>query len=375
MITVFLGAMAGLLMALHLGAVALFLRRLQHPGPGPGLIGQPFVTLLRPVCGLDAFDGETLASSFQQDYPGYEVIFCAQSPEDPAAELVARLIAQNPQVPARLLIGDDAITGNPKLNNLWKGWHAARADWVCMTDANLALPRDYLATVVASWGPRTGCVSAPPVGAGPVGLGGHLECAFLNTNQAIVQFGVASLGQGFAQGKTLFFNKPLIESAGGLRRLGRTLAEDVATTKLIRSLGLEVTLTPLPFAQPIGHRRLKQVWDRQLRWSRVRRDGFAPIFLIEPLNGGMIPALCVIGALAGNNLAGPGALAYVALWYLAEVALARRARWPMGAQGLAALILRDLMIPALWAATFLRRGFEWRGTQMRDPRPQAKPSR
>ncbi len=37
-----------------------------------------------------------------------------------------RLIAAHPEVPARLLVGSDHISSNPKLNNIVKGWHAAR---------------------------------------------------------------------------------------------------------------------------------------------------------------------------------------------------------------------------------------------------------
>ena len=91
------------------------------------------------------------------------------------------------------------------------------------------------------------------------GLAGHLECAFLNGNQAKLQGAADSLGFGFAQGKTLFFNRPLLESAGGLNILGRTLAEDAAATRTVRALSCVVTLTRQPFAQPIGRRTMSQI--------------------------------------------------------------------------------------------------------------------
>jgi ceramide glucosyltransferase len=356
---------AAVLMAVHLLVLGVYWRRLaRSAAPREGVIGQPFVTLLRPVCGLDPFETETLRSSFRQDYPRYEVIFCAQSPDDPVIGLVRRLMAEHPHVPARLLVGDDRVTGNPKLNNVWKGWQAAGADWICMTDSNLLLPRDYLSRVVAAWGPETGLVSAPPVGLRAKGLGGSVECAFLNGNQAVLQYAADSLGMGFAQGKTLFFNKPLLEAAGGLRLLGRRLAEDAAATQVIRGLGRRVTLVPLPFAQPIGTRSLAQVWARQLRWGRVRRDAFPALFLCEIFNGGVVPIAMAVAAVVLSG--GPAALGlgYAALWYLAEAWLVRRAGWPLGWRGVAAMLLRDLMMPALWGATYARRGFDWRGTRL-----------
>ena len=370
MMALILGTAATLLMIGHLVAVCLYLRRLDRPNPTGGIIGQPFVTLLRPVCGLDPFDEETLQSSFNQDYPQYEIIFCVQSPDDPVLALLNRLIARNPKVPARILVGDDRISGNPKLNNVWKGWNAASGDWVCMTDSNLALPPDYLATVVGSWGPATGVVSSPPIGVRPHNLGGALECAFLNSNQALLQYAAASIGPAFAQGKTLFFNKPLLEHAGGLRALGQTLAEDAAATRLARDMGREVTLTPLPFAQPIGRRSLSQVWHRQLRWSRVRRDAFPLLFSCEVLNGGVVPIALTFAALSLSGAELALGIVFVALWYLAEVFVAARAGWPMGAQGIMLLVMRDLMMPLVWLTTFLRRGFEWRGTSM-TPEPAA----
>lgn len=354
-----MAVLAAALLVLHLASVVACLRRLR-PAPLPSAAGLPHVTLLRPVCGLDPFDAETLASSFIQDYPSLDVIFCAARDSDPAVPLVRALIAAHPEVQARLLVGEARVTANPKLNNLWQGWNATESDWVCMADSNLLLPPDYLTQVVGTWAPGVGLVSSPPVGIRPSGWGGHLECAVLNSNQARLQLASDELGKGFAQGKTMLVNRPILNRAGGFEALGRFMAEDATATHLIRALGLRVALTRRPFAQPIGRRSLRQVWDRQLRWSRVRRDGFPLLFLAEALNGPFAPALLALAAgIAPTVIAGA-----LALWYLAELALLRAARWPASWRDIAALPLRDVMLPALWLATFARRGFEWRGTAM-----------
>ncbi|MEH7827387.1 ceramide glucosyltransferase [Gemmobacter denitrificans] len=364
---------AGLLLVVHLASVALYLYRLARPMVAPSRIGHPFVTLLRPVCGLTHAERETLRSSFTQDYPDYEVIFCAETETDPAVPFLRQLMAEYPAIRARLLIGQDRVTRNPKLNNVWKGWHGAEADWICMTDSNLLLPPDYLARVVAQWGPTTGCVSAPPVGMAPQGWAARLECAFLNGNQARMQYAADSIGPAYAQGKTLFFHKPLLEGAGGLRALGRDLAEDVAATRLVRGLGLQVSLARLPFAQPIGRRRLSDVWARQLRWARVRRAGFPVLYALEPLNGAVLPVLFVMGGLAGAGAPMTWAIGYLALWYLAEGWLMRRAGWPSRTGDLWLLPLRDLLLPALWLASFRRRGFDWHGKPMGEADDAARP--
>lgn len=368
--------LAGALFAAHLATLAVVAARLWRASGardcGPGPIGQPPVTLLRPVCGLDAQDEQTLASSFHQDYPDYRVIFCAPKADDPAVALLRRLIAAHPQVRAQILVQSPPgrVLRNPKLENLRKGWLAAQSDWICMADANLMLPRDYLARVTAAWGPATGLVSSPPLGADPRGLAAGLEAAFLNGNQARLQLAADSFGPGFAQGKTLFFSRPLLTRAGGLAALDDDLAEDAAATKLVRGLGLQVSMPRHPFAQPLGRRPLGAVLARQLRWSRLRRDAFPALFWAEPLNGALLPlGLAALGLMLALG-AGPGlaaALAYGAAWYGAEIALVLALGWAPGWQMLWLAPLRDLAMPLLWLASLRRAPIAWRGTALAQP--------
>ncbi|NVP57801.1 glycosyltransferase [Rhizobium sp. DBTS2] len=348
-------------LAVHITSVVVVAMRRAVPRDLTVVRGR--ISLLRPVCGSEPFDMITLSSSFNQDWPDYEILFCAASEQDSAVPLVRRLIDEHPGHSARLLIGNERPTGNPKLDNLVKGWMTATGDWVCMTDSNLLLTENYLTVLAQTWDAQTGLVSCPAWGSQPEGWAGALECAFLNTNQARLQFFADSLGIGFAQGKSLFWNRQILDSVGGPVVLGRDLAEDVASTKLVHRLGLQVKLPAKPFTQPIGKRTFKSVWDRQLRWSRIRRDGFPWLFLAEPLNGPVAPVLLL--ALGG----GPTWLAaFLLIWYWAEVALSRWNGWPATWLDIVMLPLRDLLIYALWLATFLRRGIEWRGHTLPAPR-------
>jgi hypothetical protein len=104
------------------------------------------VSIVRPVCGVENFSATTLGSAFHLDYPNYEILFCAAHAGDPVLPLVRRLIAAHPGVPARILVGNDPISTNPKLNNAVKGWQASRelectflnsyqARWQCFADS------------------------------------------------------------------------------------------------------------------------------------------------------------------------------------------------------------------------------------------------
>ncbi len=356
--------LAALPLLAHLASAVLAMSRPVKAPHGAGAPFRPFISLIRPVKGLDPFDRATLASSFRLDYPDYEVIFCADAEGDPACGLIRDMIAAHPDVKARLLIGDAGLTANPKLNNLEKGVAAAEGDWLAMVDANLMLAPDFLAGLADSWQADTGLVSGPPLGTRAENLWGAVECAFLNTSQARWQLAADALGMGFAQGKTLFWNARLLEAGGGVRALGRDMAEDVASTKLVRGQGLKVHLPYSLSAQPVGVRTLRAVWDRQLRWSRVRRDGFPGLFLAE-IAQGPVPGLAVLLGLAAAGAAPIGlAAGFLVLWYGAEIVFGRTLGLAISPRDLAAMILRDLLQPALWAATFARRGFAWRGTEM-----------
>jgi ceramide glucosyltransferase len=256
--------------------IALFRFRRSPPGAAPFEQQFPPVSLVRPLCGLDNYAADTLRSTFDLDYPHYEILFCVASAKDPVVPLVKDLIAEHPETSAKLLVGDDRVSTNPKLNNVVKGWHAARHDWVVLADSNVLMPPDYLAQLFATWREDTGLVASPPVGGHPEGVWAELECAFLNTYQARWQYVIDSLGRGFAQGKTMLWRKADLDNAGGIEALGKEVAEDAASTKIVRTAGLRVRLVDRPFVQPLGRRGALEVWHRQVRWARLRRASFLP---------------------------------------------------------------------------------------------------
>jgi ceramide glucosyltransferase len=350
------------LSAVQVLGIAVVWRRLGRAPDRADIRDTPAITLLRPVCGLENNLDETLRSTFALEARDYEILFCAARADDPAAPLIERLIAAYPGVTARILVGDDRPTGNPKLDNLLKGWAAARHDWIVMADSNLLLPPDYLRQLVALWTPGTGLVSSPATGAAPEGMAARIEAAFLNGYQARWQLFADEISQGYAQGKTLFWRRDILDAAGGPAALGRELAEDVAATKLVRSQGLKVRVARAAFAQPLGRRSFPEIWRRQVRWARVRRVGFPALYVGEILSGAFLPTLLVAGLASAGVLSWVALPALLAVWYGLELALASRAGWPARPRDLFAALLRDLMIPAVWVAGWAGSGFTWRGT-------------
>ena len=66
---------------ISLGIAAIRARPGLLPLPPPR--AAPGVSIVRPLCGLDNFSEETLQSSFELDYPSYEIIFCIARANDP----------------------------------------------------------------------------------------------------------------------------------------------------------------------------------------------------------------------------------------------------------------------------------------------------
>jgi ceramide glucosyltransferase len=325
----------------------------------------PPVSIVRPVCGVENFIEETLRSTFLLDYRRYEIVFCAAEKNDPVIPVVQKLIAAYPDIEAKLLIGAATVSSNPKLNNLIKGWYGSRHEWTIMADSNVLMPRDYIQRMLSAWRDDTGLVCSPPVGSRPQNLWAELECAFLNTYQARWQCFADSVGLAFAQGKSMLWRRDLLESAGGIEALARDIAEDAAATKIVHRLGLRVRLVSSPFPQPLGHRTASEVWDRQLRWARLRRKTF-PFFFFPELLVGAFPPLIIasIAAAAAGWSVIDIAATLMLVWYGVEACLAYRAGWHFSWRSVGICILRDALLPVLWLCAWAGNDFEWRGNAM-----------
>jgi ceramide glucosyltransferase len=348
----------------HAASIAIAIVRLR-PRRAAASTEYPPVSLVRPLCGLDNYASETLGSSFTLDYPRHEMLFCVAAATDPVVPLVETLMAEHAGSDARLLVGDERASSNPKLNNVLKGWRAAVHDWIILADSNVLMPPDYIQTLLAAWRADTGLVASPPVGCRPNGFWAEVECAFLNTYQARWQYVADALGFGFAQGKTMLWRRGDLERAGGIEALAKEVAEDAAATKIVRGAGLKVRLVDRPFGQPLGRRSAAEVWNRQLRWARLRRASFLIYFLPEVFSGGVLPMLAVAFVADGVGL--PAALSaglFACVWYGGEMLLAAIAGWHLSPLAPLYGLARDLLIPVIFFKAVRGNDFVWRGNEM-----------
>jgi len=339
-----------------------FATRMTHSGLEDAT---PPVSIVRPVCGLETYSEQTLRSTFDLDYPDYEVLFCVQKKTDPIIPLIQRLLAEQPEGRGRLLIGDDPISPNPKLNNCFKGWQAARHQWIVLADSNVLAPRDYLQQMLVAFRPDVGLVCSPPLGVWPEGPLAQLECAFLNSFQARWQFCSDAIGMGFAQGKSMMWRREIVEEAGGIAALASEIAEDAAATKLVRNAGMRVALVDRPFSQPLGKRSLRAIYQRQTRWARLRRASFPLMYAPEILAGSLLPVLAAAYAARDFGFEPWAVVALVAaLWHIPEALATWRLGWPASPLTPLATLVRDLLFPVIWIDGWLGDDFVWLGNSM-----------
>src|ERR1700722_7663626 len=87
--------------AMVLAAVPVYLRErraaLAQMQASPGF--PPPLTLLKPLHGAETGLEADLETFFRQDYPLYEILFCARMPEDAALAIARSIAPRHPEVP------------------------------------------------------------------------------------------------------------------------------------------------------------------------------------------------------------------------------------------------------------------------------------
>ena len=278
--------------------------------------------------------------------------------------LVRRLINDYPHIPARLLIGDERPTSNPKLNNIVKGWAAARHPWIVIADNNVLMPQHYLDDLFASFGPGTGLVCSPPIGSRPIGFWAELECAFLNGYQARWQYAADTIGFGFAQGKSMLWRRDMLDVAGVSKCSVRN-CRGCRRHEGRAGVWPRCPACRSPLRAAAWTKIAAQVWNRQVRWARLRRATFPAFYVPELLTGSALPIASGVFAAQAFGYEPLSVLScLMLLWFGAEAVLARAARWHIGIFSPLAWVLRDLLLPVLWLEGWSGNKFVWRGNDM-----------
>jgi ceramide glucosyltransferase len=229
-----------------------------------------------------------------------------------------------------------------------------------MKDSNIILENDALAEHLRQLTDEVGLVCALPVATCPENLAAHIEAAILNGPHARMLFLAAVFGQGFGVGKIMLFRRSDFLRAGGFDAIAHTVGEDNAMAKAIRRIKLRSIFSHRPVNQELGRRHFADVYNRQLRWSVIRREDELFSFLLEPVCQALpaFAAAALAAPLAGiSPLCGVAVTA--ALWFSFETMLSFIKGWRLSWAAPAVFLLREGVMLAVWLRAWTTSRVVW----------------
>jgi ceramide glucosyltransferase len=361
--------------AMVLSAVPGYLRerraafaKLDHP---PGF--SPPLSLLKPLHGAEPGLEEHLATFFEQDYPKYEILFCARAADDAGLETARRVAARYPQIAVRFLSTGEPPYINAKVRSMELMEAEAAYDILVISDSDVRVTPDYLRSVALPFADlRVGAITCPYRGVAAhqdgikPGLWARLEAVGMSVEMtAGVLVARMMEGMQFTLGPTMAFRRETIRSMGGFRVSADYCADDFVLGNETFKLGQTVVLSHHSIDHMVINASLVQSLKHQVRWMKSTRFSRPKGHFGTALTFSMPFGLLALAAGVGTHhvVLGVGLLAWgVASRLALSIAIGN---WVVGDRSSFGLLvlypIRDLMGFGFWAASYLSSKILWRG--------------
>ncbi len=321
---------------------------------------EPPVSIVLPVKTLEEGFDRTQESAFAQAYPQFDVTVASAERDSPAVVRMREIFARHPDRPARVLHSTARFAASPKVDNLYAPFMQAPNDVIFMKDANVLLEPEALCQHMRQLTDEVGLVCAIPYCMGLDNFAAHVEAAIINGPHARMLFLASCLGQGHGVGKIMLFRRSDFLRAGGFDAISHTVGEDNALAKAMRRIGRRPVFSHLPVRQELGSREFEDVYQRQLRWSVIRRNDELLSFLLEPICQAF-PAV-IVGALAAPLIdLSPfaGFAATFVSWFALETLLSMAKGWQLSLAAPAVFVVREVMMLAVWVNAWMTDRVVW----------------
>jgi ceramide glucosyltransferase len=329
----------------------------------------PPLTLLKPVHGDEPGLEAHLATFFEQDYPQYEILFCARQADDAGLETARRVARRYPRIPAKFLCTDgepDYI--NAKVASLEKMEAEAAHQILVVSDSDVRVSRDYLRAVALPFADqRVGAMCCSYRGvAVEGGLWARLEAVGMSVEMTSGVLAARALeGMRFVLGPTMAFRRDVIRRMGGFGVSADYCADDFVLGNETYKLGEKVVLSHHAIDHMVINSSFMASLEHQARWMRSTRFSRPKGHMGTALTFSMPYGLLAWGAAAalGHPVLGLALLGWSVATRLAlAIAVGRLVVRDPSWFGLLALYpLRDLMGFGFWAASYLSSRVLWRG--------------
>jgi ceramide glucosyltransferase len=328
----------------------------------------PALSLLKPLHGAEPGLDANLATFFEQDYPDYEILFCARSEEDEGLAIARQVAARYPHIPTRFFSTGEPRYINAKAQSMEVMADAARSSILVVSDSDVRVTPGYARAVAAPFvDPSVGAMTCLYRGvAAEGGLWASLEAVGMSVEMtAGVLVANKMEGMRFVLGPTMAFRAETLRQIGGFVVTSDYCADDFVLGNEAFRHGWKVALSHHSIDHIVLHSSFVASLQHQARWMRSTRFSRPKGHFGTALTFSMPFAL--LAAASALALHQPRVAATLFFWgVFTRIAIALAAgRSVVVEKNLASLCilypLRDLMGFGFWAASYLSRNVLWRG--------------
>ncbi|HEY4709543.1 MAG TPA: bacteriohopanetetrol glucosamine biosynthesis glycosyltransferase HpnI [Candidatus Acidoferrales bacterium] len=327
---------------------------------------RPPISILKPIRGLDREAYENFASFCRQDYPEFEILFCASDEQEPTIPIIRKLIADFPRRPIRLLIGAEPRGASDKVNKLCRMAREARNEIILVSDSDVRVEPGFLAAVAAPFAdPAVGGVTCLYRGLADGSFAATLE-ALGNTADFAPGVLVAWLlgGVRFMLGAVMATTKKHLVEIGGFESLVDYFCDDYELGNRITARRHRIELSRFPVDIVYPRETIADAFRHQLRWNLSIRYSRPWGHLGLIFTHGLVWAIVGISVAQSWFAVFAFAAGYSLLRY--EMALATGARGmrdTLVRRKLWMLPLRDGFAFVVWIVSFVPQRIHWRGRE------------
>jgi ceramide glucosyltransferase len=344
------------------GALRLAARRRRLPAPFT-----PPVSLLKPLHGWEPDLESHLQGFFEQEYPKFEIIFCARSEQDPGLEIARRVAARYPAIRSKFLCSGNAPYANAKVWSLERMQSAAAYSFFVVSDSDVSVTPGYLAAVMAPFADeRVGVVTCLYRGVAGSSFWSQLEAVGMSVEMSAGVLVAEMLeGMKFALGPTMVVRRESLDGAGGFRVLGPYHADDFMLGSRISASGYRVVLSTHTIEHHVLNSSFLASVLHQVRWMKSTRFSRPKGHFGTALTFSMPYGLLALGVAWGFHRPWLGVVLLLWSWASRVVLGGLVGRLVVAEPRLlrSSLLypLRDLLGFCYWVASYLSNQVRWRG--------------
>jgi ceramide glucosyltransferase len=327
----------------------------------------PPLSLLKPIHGSEPELESHLESFFKQDYPDFEMIFCASTERDAGLEIARKVASRYPRVKTQFLCSGHSPYANAKVWSLEHMEKTAAHRFLVVSDSDVSVTPNYLRAVVAPFEDlQVGMVTCLYRGVSGGSFWSTLEAVGMSVEMSAGVL-VAEMFEGmkFALGPTMVVRRDSLNKIGGFRALGPYHADDFMLGSLIAASGKKVVLSThtinhhvlnLSFLPSVLHQIR---WMKSTRFSRPKGHmGTALTFSIPYGFLGAGAAVALNRPLLGASLL---AWSFASRLILAGLVGGLVVAEPRLLRTTLLYPLRDLLGFGYWVASYISNQVRWRG--------------